>query len=296
MNNNSEKKFVIKPFRAKNAFNEEKATKTWKELEQAIHQIHQKNASCLSFEELYRGSYSLVLHNFGDFLYTNVSELLRNRLIKVADKVGAATDVEMLESLAKEWEHHKLTSMRIGDVLMYMDHTYASRVKKLKVFDLALKLFYECVVCDGKIRNRIGGIIWSMISWEREGQVVNREVIKIVLGMLKDLSVGKVEAYEMEFEDMFLVNTRIFYEQEGQVDFEQKTCAEFLKKTQERLCQEQQRVLHYLHSSTEPKLLHIVETELIAKYGKRLIDMEGSGCVVMLRDDRIAGMLGVYSS
>lgn len=38
----------------------------------AIGEIHNKNASLLSFEELYRNAYNLVLHKHGDLLYQGV--------------------------------------------------------------------------------------------------------------------------------------------------------------------------------------------------------------------------------
>ena len=40
----------------------------------AITQIHKKNASSLSFEELYRNAYNLVLHKHGDLLYSGVKQ------------------------------------------------------------------------------------------------------------------------------------------------------------------------------------------------------------------------------
>lgn len=40
----------------------------------AIGEIHNKNASSLSFEELYRNAYNLVLHKHGDLLYAGVKQ------------------------------------------------------------------------------------------------------------------------------------------------------------------------------------------------------------------------------
>lgn len=40
----------------------------------AIGEIHNKNASLLSFEELYRNAYNLVLHKHGDLLYAGVKQ------------------------------------------------------------------------------------------------------------------------------------------------------------------------------------------------------------------------------
>lgn len=66
-------KFVIKPFQPGIIWNRDQAVNTWNALKDAINEIHNQNASALSFEELYRKGYNLVLHKHGDLLY-NVSE------------------------------------------------------------------------------------------------------------------------------------------------------------------------------------------------------------------------------
>ena len=43
---------------------------------------------------------------------------------------------------------------------------------------------------------------------------------------------------------------------------------------------------HYLHASSETKLLKEVEKEVLAKYEMRLLEKEHSGCAVLLRDDK----------
>lgn len=48
------KKFVIRPFRPQVHMNANSAERIWGALKSAINEIHNKNASSLSFEELYR--------------------------------------------------------------------------------------------------------------------------------------------------------------------------------------------------------------------------------------------------
>ena len=61
-------KFVIKPYQHTSQMNKEGAMDTWTSLDAAITQIHQQNASSLSFEELYRSALTRTCsrrHNFG---------------------------------------------------------------------------------------------------------------------------------------------------------------------------------------------------------------------------------------
>lgn len=53
-------------------------------LKAAIHEIQKKNNSGLSFEELYRNAYTMVLHKHGEKLYTGTREVVKEHLtIKV---------------------------------------------------------------------------------------------------------------------------------------------------------------------------------------------------------------------
>lgn len=51
---NKKPKITIKPFRHQVTMDPNYAENTWNLLRNAIHEIHKKNASGLSFEELYR--------------------------------------------------------------------------------------------------------------------------------------------------------------------------------------------------------------------------------------------------
>ena len=69
MSKKGKSKFVIKPFRPSVQWDKRKAESTWDALRKAIAEIHNQNASSLSFEELYRNAYNLVLHKHGELLY-----------------------------------------------------------------------------------------------------------------------------------------------------------------------------------------------------------------------------------
>ncbi|CAM9805306.1 unnamed protein product [Choristocarpus tenellus] len=63
---------------------------------------------------------------------------------------------------------------------------------------------------------------------------------------------------------------------------------------QGRLNEETARCTHYLAGGTEPKLKHIVESELIAKHAKAMVEMENSGCIPMFRDDKVDDLRRMY--
>ena len=59
----------------------------WTLLKNAIQEIQKKNNSGLSFEELYRNAYTMVLHKHGEKLYTGLREVVTDHLVnKVTGK------------------------------------------------------------------------------------------------------------------------------------------------------------------------------------------------------------------
>ena len=58
----------------------------WDLLKNAIQEIQRKNNSGLSFEELYRNAYTMVLHKHGEKLYTGLREVVTEHLINKVKK------------------------------------------------------------------------------------------------------------------------------------------------------------------------------------------------------------------
>jgi cullin 3 len=59
----------------------------WELLKNAIQEIQKKNNSGLSFEELYRNAYTMVLHKHGEKLYSGLREVVSDHLINKVFKI-----------------------------------------------------------------------------------------------------------------------------------------------------------------------------------------------------------------
>ena len=69
------------PLIFKVTMDERYANNIWSLLKNAIQEIQKKNNSGLSFEELYRNAYTMVLHKHGEKLYTGMREVVTEHLI-----------------------------------------------------------------------------------------------------------------------------------------------------------------------------------------------------------------------
>ena len=65
----------------------DQAAQHWETIRDAIVKIHSKQASQLSYEELYRTAYNMVLHKHGELLYNNVKQTTGELLKPIAEEI-----------------------------------------------------------------------------------------------------------------------------------------------------------------------------------------------------------------
>ena len=84
------------------------ASQTWDCLANAIDEIYNRNASQLSFEELYRNAYNLVLHKHGTLLYDGVTEKINEHLADTAKRLAETNEDTLLQEIATTWKEHQV--------------------------------------------------------------------------------------------------------------------------------------------------------------------------------------------
>ncbi|XP_017647489.2 uncharacterized protein LOC108487615 [Gossypium arboreum] len=96
------------------------------------------------------------------------------------------------------------------------------------------------------------------------------------------------------FEEDLLQDTSAYYSRKASSWIEEDSCPEYMLKSEECLRKERERVSHYLHSSSETKLLKKVQHELLVTYANWLLEKEHSGCRALLRDDKVEDLSRMY--
>lgn len=91
------------------------AAQTWQDLANAIDEIYKRNASKLSFEELYRKAYNLVLHKHGTLLYDGVTDKLSSHLLETVNRLAETQDSSLLEEVASTWNEHQVRKCHYTD-------------------------------------------------------------------------------------------------------------------------------------------------------------------------------------
>ncbi|KAL6714611.1 hypothetical protein ACLMJK_008036 [Lecanora helva] len=305
---------------------------SWNVLASSLKEIHTKNASKLSFEELYRNAYKLVLKKCGDQLYVRVKEFeeqwlaneVQPRIIGVLSPTlllsksnsSAITSVNekrsagdrLLYALKQAWEDHNLCMNMTTDVLMYMDRVYCKDVRKPSIFAASMGQFREYVLRTPihvdqdrqlSIIEILNAVILDQIRMDREGDIIDKSLVKSCIYMLEGLYETEEEEETMKlyltsFEQQFLRSSEEFYSREGSTLLLDADAGTFCKHAKRRIHEEEDRCRSMLSPLTLSKIRTVVETHLVKDHLREVIALEGSGVKYMLDNDRIFDLEMIY--
>ncbi|KAF2402387.1 Cullin-domain-containing protein [Trichodelitschia bisporula] len=323
MNVHSRGKPKIRAPRRTLVTNDDDFQTTWSQLEASFGQIHSKNASSISYETLYRLGYRLVLKRKGEELYNGVANFERkwltnnvqaevksllapSLLAPVGSGAGALSTVErrelgerFLRGLKQAYQDHQVCMNMLGDVLMYLDRVYCGENHVPSIYTRAMQLFRECVLDvpaeeqnphSVRILDVVNSIILEQVQMERDGEIIEKNILKSCVYMLEGLFVDAQESeekklYNVTFEPLFLRMSRDFYHDEAERLIREFDAGGYCRQTKKRLGEELDRCCSTLSESTTQKIQAVVEEELITNKLNELINMD-SGANYMIINDK----------
>ncbi|EGX93950.1 cullin-3 [Cordyceps militaris CM01] len=304
----------------------------WNMLKEALRDIHNKSCGRLSFEELYRAAYKIVLKKKGDALYERVKEfeeewftanvipkiqvLFTNSLINAGvDKAGAAsvnerrqTGEKFLKGLRDTWEDHNVSMNMTADILMYLDRGYTQQEShRVSIFSTTIALFRDNILrsrlnkdSQSLVVDIVIAVMLDHIDMERKGDIIDRNLIRSCSRMLSSLYEAEDEneltkLYLTLFETRFLENSQEFYGRECQELLEVADACRWLRHTKKRLEEERDRCGITIEPETEAKVTSVIDQQLIIKHLAEFLDMEGSGLRWMIDNAKSEELSILYS-
>ncbi|KAL8931686.1 MAG: hypothetical protein Q9211_006795 [Gyalolechia sp. 1 TL-2023] len=300
----------------------------WKSLSSSLREIHTKNASSLSFEELYRKAYKLVLKKKGESLYNKVKEFEENwlahevrprilddlpsSLLAVQDGAQLSANErrdageKLLQSLKSAWEDHNLCMNMTTDVLMYMDRVYCADNRKPSVFVASMGQFRDYVLRTPlpdrdtlTIASLLYKVILDQIQMDRDGDIINTALVRSCAYMLEGLYETEDEQelnklYITSFEPEFLAASQEYYRSHGESLVAKGDASIFCQRARQAALNEQDRCRSTLSTLTAPKIKSVVEDELVKRNLPEIISLESTGVKYMLDNDRLLDLEMIY--
>ncbi|KAH0765575.1 hypothetical protein KY285_001446 [Solanum tuberosum] len=189
----------------------------------------------------------------------------------------------MLRELVKRWLNHKVMVKWLSRFFQYLERYLIVQRSLPGLNEVGLTCFRDQQQHSS-----------NQIDQEREGEQIDRALLKNVLDIYVEIGMGLMDYYENGFEAAMLKDTMAYYSCKASNWIIEDSCPNYMLKAEECLKREKDRVSHYLHSSSETKLLEKVQHELLSVYATQLLEKEHSGCHALLRDDKVEDLSRMY--
>ena len=188
-----------------NTLNRDQAVQHWNTIRDAIQKIYAQKASQLSYEELYRTAYNLVLHKHGEMLYDNVRKTTVEMLQPISQRLINIPDEDLVKEITKVWDLEKYVIIMIKDILLYMDKNFVPKMKNfLNVEAMQTNQFKTHVVQNAQIKKKLVTLLLAEIEKERNGEMIERIYIQKSIQMLIEVGLQSKRIYEQEFESVLV--------------------------------------------------------------------------------------------
>uniref|UniRef100_A0A673BCL5 Cullin family profile domain-containing protein n=1 Tax=Sphaeramia orbicularis TaxID=375764 RepID=A0A673BCL5_9TELE len=243
---------------------------TWLKLRDAVGAIQNSTSIKYNLEELYQAVENLCSYKVSPTLYKQLRQVCEDHVQAQIHQfreypficIKSLDNLSFLKRMNRCWQDHCRQTIMIRSIFLFLDRTYVLQNSLLpSIWDTGLELFRIHIVSDSAVQKRTVDGILEQIELERNGETVDRSLLRSLLGMLSDLQV-----YKDSFEEQFLIETNRLYAAEGQRLMQERDVPEYLHHVARRLEEENDRIMSYLDQSTQKPLICCVEKQLLGEH------------------------------
>ncbi|KAF1479775.1 Cullin-4A, partial [Eudyptula minor novaehollandiae] len=294
----SSKKLVIKNFRERPKLPDNYIQDTWQKLHEAVGAIQSSISIKYNLEELYQAVENLCSYKVSATLYKQLRQVCEDHVKAqilqfreypfLVHRNDSLDSLLFLKKINTCWQDHCRQMIMIRSIFLFLDRTYVLQNSMLpSIWDMGLELFRNHVISDKQVQNKTIDGILLLIERERNGEAVDRSLLRSLLSMLSDLQ----QVYKESFEQRFLEETNCLYAAEGQRLMQEREVPEYLHHVNKRLEEEGDRVITYLDHSTQKPLIACVEKQLLGEHLKAILQ---KGLDNLLDENRISDLTQTY--
>lgn len=227
-------------------------------------------------------------YNWSRDLYTRHGETieayLRNTVLPaLQDKTGQGGTI-LLNEIKHRWSNHQIMNKWLKKFFTYLDRYYVKH-HSLPTLEQAGLGHFKTEIYEHSKENTTSAII-SLIDEEREGEIIDKTLVKSIIELYESMGMGSLDSYTNDLEQPLLDATRSYYGRKREDWISKDSTPDYLIKAEKALGEEKTRVVEYLNPATEPKIRKVVEDEILQKVQMNLLEKEGSGCGVLLANDK----------
>ena len=305
---------------------------SWHNLKLAIDHIYLKNAFSLSFENLYKTAYLMVIQKHGQYLYTNLYETMHEHLSKVIIKLRDTPDPLLLGALNHAWEDHKISTHMIRDIMMYLNSVFTQLAHLPKIDEIGSIIFRLVIL---PIKSRVIKLLLERVAADRNNEVIDYQVLKLTISMFMEMGIvdgslaqvgaaitsslfpgsspiahvtttstsnaknnnvrPDLEVYVTDFENDYLEDTVAYLQAESLHQLSIINIGQYLQWVEHCIAKELNRVTLCLDNSSENKVREVCEKELLITHVHTIMSHTDSYLVSIFKNDKYDELHRMYT-
>lgn len=270
-------------------------------LDNGLQEGKQNMFAAKEYVQIYTTCYDMCTqrspYNWSRDLYQRHGETIENYLVKTVrpalqDKVGQGGTI-LLTELQYRWSNHQIMNKWLKKFFTYLDRYYVKHHSLPTLSQAGLKHF-KTQLYDS-MKPETTKAILTLIDEEREGEIIDKTLVKSIVELYEAMGMSSLDAYTADLEVPLLESTREYYVKKRDEWIVQDSTPDYLIKTEKALGDEKARVADYLNSASETKIQRVLEEELLEKVQMQLMEKEGSGCRVLLANDKLGDLRRMFN-
>ncbi|KAM7488184.1 hypothetical protein LguiB_025668 [Lonicera macranthoides] len=183
---------------------------------------------------------------------------------KVLPVLRGKKDEMLLQEVVKRWKNHKVLTRWLSRFLHYLERYFITS-KKLPTLKAASYLIFHNLVY-GELNDQVRDAVLLMINREREGEQIDRTLVKESLDIYVEMDEESMKYYERDFEEAMLKSTASFYSGIALNWITSYSYEDYMLKVEECLKKEKEKNYCYLKGSSQNEPLEVLQQELFALY------------------------------
>lgn len=217
-------------------------------------------------------------------------------------KAAGLQDEDLLRYYAAEWDRYTTGANYLNRLFTYLNRYWVKRerdegkkavypvytVSAHATFPNSLLITLQLALAQWKTHfflpiqrenHKLAGAVLRLIERQRNGDVIDQGLInKIVFSFVSlgldntDPNKECLDVYKEHLETPFIDASDVYYKKESEAFLAENTVSDYLKKAEDRLREEEDRVERYLHTKTRKELITKCEHVLIREHAERMWD------------------------
>ncbi|KAF9046411.1 Cullin [Panaeolus papilionaceus] len=222
----------------------------------------------------------------GSDLYSNLIRYFVSHLRSLREQTDALQDEALLRYYAGEWQRYTTGANYINRLFTYLNRHWVKRERDegrkgvYPVYTLALVEWKNNLFIPiQEKKTKLASAILRLIENQRNGEAIDQGLVKRVIDSFVSLGLDEtdpnkacLDIYREHFESPFILATEQYYRQESESFLATNSVSDYLKKAEERLKEEEDRVERYLNTTTRKTLIAKCEHVLIRNHSELMWD------------------------